>query len=98
MSPPASAIAMLALAMALAGCPFAMDDDYYTVSQSPEPNAAPNEPAAAPDGGLISDPLDAGVKCMWCEPDCYACGVDPCKTMGRQCLDAGCKGKECGRD
>jgi hypothetical protein len=71
MSLRSSAIAMLALAIPLAGCPFAMDDDYYTVSESPEPDVAPSESAALPDGGL----LDAG---------------------GRP--DAGCRGKECGRD
>jgi len=52
MSQRVPAIAMLALAMPLAGCPFAMDDEYYTVSQSPEPDAAPSKPAPLPDGGL----------------------------------------------
>jgi hypothetical protein len=71
MSPTGSAIAMLALTMLLAGCPFAMDDEYYTVS----PDAAPSESVALHDGGTTSGPLEGGAR-----------------------PDAGCRGKECGRD
>ena len=98
---PVSAIAWLASAMLLAGCPFAMDDDYYTVSESPQPDAAPSESAALPDAGLKSAAVEAGATSGSVDgggpaprpSEAGSPAPRPPEAGARP--DAGCKGKEC---
>ena len=66
MSSPVSAFAMLATAMLLAGCPFAMNDDYYTVSQiSPSPSDGGVDPCRS----AARPCADAGCKGKECGGD-----------------------------
>ncbi len=82
--------AAIGCSLALAGCPFAMNDDYFVTNQGPA--------SSTPGEG------DGGAEAMTPRPNpapqndgCVPCNEESCKSKGETC-DAGCKGKGCNPD